>query len=70
MTEEYKIENENTMLKNINNIYLEKIKNMEEEKNQMEIDFTKMKKIEDENNKLKIELESLNENKTTRSWTL
>ena len=43
---------------------------MEEEKNQMEIDFTKMKKIEDENNKLKIELESLNENKTTRSWTL
>ena len=53
------LEKENNKLKNINNMNLEKMNNIEEEKNTLQKSFTKLRRVETEKNKLANEIFSL-----------
>ena len=53
------LEKENSKLKNINNINLEKMNNIQEEKNSLQKSFTKLRRVETEKNKLANEIFSL-----------
>ena len=55
------LEKENIKLKNINNINLEKMNDIEEEKNTLKKSFTKLRRVETEKNKLANEIVSLRE---------
>ena len=53
------LEKENSKLKNINNINLEKMNSIQEEKNSLQKSFTKLRRVETEKNKLANEIFSL-----------
>ena len=53
------LEKENFKLKNINNINLEKMNSLQEEKNSLQKSFTKLRRVETEKNKLANEIFSL-----------